>query len=126
MVRNWYVVRLFGTKLFGSVRGTKFGTKFIWFGTWFENLVRCYLVRFEIGDFSVPIWYELLIWFGTDFFRPHFFDLKNVLTLQKKYVRSGTRTEPISDRLIWFVIGSVRNFSINFFQKCKKMLLMDL
>ena len=90
----------------------------IWFGTWFENLVRCYLVRSEIGDFSVPIWYELLIWYGTIFFRPDYFNLKNTLII-KKYVRSDTRTEPISNRLIWFVIGSVRNFSIKFFQNVK-------
>ena len=112
MVRNWYVVRLFGTNLFGSVRGTKFGTIFLWFGTWFENLVRCYLVRFEIGDFSVPIWYELLIWFGTDFFRPNFFDLKNILTLQKL----GPIEHP--DRTDFGPTYSVRNwFGPEFFNK---------
>ena len=70
LVRSYlvrYVVRKFGTKLFGSVRGTKTWYEVIWFGTWYENLVRSYLVRSEIGDFSVPIWYEPLIWFGTNF-----------------------------------------------------------
>ena len=31
-VRNWYAVRLFGTKLCGSVRGTKTWYEVIWFG----------------------------------------------------------------------------------------------
>ena len=46
MVRNWYVVRLFGTKLFGSEYGTKFGTNL--FGS----------VR------GSKTWYDV-IWFGS-------------------------------------------------------------
>ena len=100
MVRNWYLIRLFG-----SVGGSNTWYEVIWFGTWYENLVRSYLVRSEIGDFSVPIWYDPLIWFDTDFFRQYIFDLKNIFIIKKQFpIGNPDRTDfgPTYSVRYWF------------------------
>ena len=106
-VRIGTVVRDFGTILFGSVRGTKlFGSvRGSWF--WYEILVRYYLVRYVVRNFGTKLsgsvrvrtlgsWfpdrYEM-VRFGSYFSKNCFF-----------------RTEPFTNRLIWYEIGSVRSF----------------
>ena len=82
MVRNWYVVLLFATKLFGPVRGTKYGTKL--FGsvrgskTWYD------VIWFGSGSVIFPYQFGTNYLFGTvRFFSTTFFDLKNVLIIKK-------------------------------------------
>ena len=85
-VRNW----------FGSVRFEVFTNRWFVIGTWFGYLVRSYLVRYVVRKLGTMLFGSVrdrgfcrtnlvrntyLVRY--DFFRPHFFDLKNVLTLKK-------------------------------------------
>ena len=78
------MVRKFGPKLFGPVRGPKIWSEVIWSGPWSEELVRTYLVRSEVRDFYGPIWSELLIWSGPELFSNILSGLKKRITFKKK------------------------------------------
>ena len=106
---------------------------------WYEILVRYYLVRYVVRsylvrsvvrDFGTKFWYDI-IWFGTwyDIFGTKLSGSVRVRTFgswfsdRYEMVRYGSyfskdcffRTEPFTNRLIWYEIGSVRSFGKSIF-----------
>ena len=96
--RSWMIVRYqirternncTGTNWYG---GTRFWFDIIWFGPWSEFLVRNSVVRFVFARL-VREFRTGTKWFGSYFSKQFIF-----------------RTEPITNRVIWSEIGSVRSF----------------
>ena len=114
-----------GTNWYG---GTRFWYDIIWFGTWYEILVRNSVVRFVFGllvrDFrtgtkwfgSVRIFQKIVFFSNRTVYEPTYLVRNRFGPIFRKnyfYFLNQFRTGPITYQISWFVIGSVRKISFS-------------